>query len=142
MSQTNGSMTAIVAADLTKVTEAYVVNVAAGAGAAQVVNPTVPVQSATVYNYTNNLMRGTVTFSAGITGVNAAALRTFLVPAGATYTIDFADHDGDNAIGAVDAIDSISFIAVQAGAGVAEASTLIAAVAALAGQVYCNFASA
>lgn len=142
MSATHGSFAAPISPDLTKVVESYVVNVVAGAGAAQVVNPTVPVQAVTVYNYTTNIMRATVVFSAGITGVNAPALRTFLVPPGASYSVDFADHAGDNAVGAIDAIDSISFIAVQSGAAVAEASTLAAAIAASAGQVYANFVSA
>jgi hypothetical protein len=118
------------------------VGIPAGAGVAQVVNPTVPVQGLTAYNYTTNVLRGTVTFSAGVTGTNAAPVRTFLVPPGATYSLDFSDHDGDNAVGAVDAIDSVSFIAVAPGAVTAEASTLVAATAAAAGLAYVNFAAA
>jgi len=142
MSMTNGSFAAPLTPDLTKAVESYVVGIPAGAGVAQVVNPTVPVQGLTAYNYTSNVLRGTVTFSAGVTGVNAAPVRTFLVPPGATYSLDFSDHDGDNAIGAIDAIDSVSLIAVAPGAVTAEASTLLAATAAVAGLAYINFASA
>lgn len=142
MSMTNGSFAAPLTPDLTKAVESYVVGIPAGAGVAQVVNPTVPVQGLTAYNYTSNVLRGTVTFSAGVTGVNAAAVRTFLVPPGATYSLDFSDHDGDNAVGAIDAIDSVSLIAVAPGAVTAEASTLLAATAAVAGLAYINFASA
>jgi hypothetical protein len=142
MSMTNGSFAAPISPDLTKAVESYVVGIPAGAGVAQVVNPTVPVQGLTAYNYTTNVLRGTVTFSAGVTGTNAAPVRTFLVPPGATYSLDFADHDGDNAVGAIDAIDSVSFIAVAPGAVTAEASTLVAATAAAAGLAYVNFAAA
>lgn len=142
MSLTNGSFAAPISPDTTKAVESYVVSIPAGAGVAQVVNPTVPVQGFTAYNYTTNLLRGTVTFSAGVVGVNAAPVRTFLVPPGATYSLDFADHDGDNAVGAVDAIDAVSFIAVAPGVATAEASTLVAATAASAGLAYVNFASA
>jgi hypothetical protein len=142
MSMTTGSFSAPISPDLTKVIESYVVGVTAGAAVASVVNPTVPVQGLTAYNYTSNVMRGTVTFTAGITGVNAAALRTFLVPPGATYSVDFADHDGDNAVGAIDAIDSVSFIAVAPGAVTAEASTLVASTTTVAGNLYVNFTTA
>jgi hypothetical protein len=139
---TNGSFSIPLSPDVTKEVGAFVVGIPAGAGVAQVVNPAVPVQSVTAYNYTTNLIRGTVTFSAGVTATGVAATRTFLVPPGATYSLDFSNHDGDNAVGAIDAIDSISFIAVLPGAVTAEASALVAATAAVAGVVYLNFASA
>lgn len=142
MAMTNGSFAAPITPDLTKVVESYVVGIPAGAGVAQIVNPTVPVQGLTAYNYTTNVLRGTITLSAGVTGTNAVALRTFLVPPGATYSVDFSDHDGDNAVGAIDAIDSVSFIAVAPGDVTAEASTLVAAVAAAAGVAYVNCVSA
>ena len=83
-------------------------------------------------------------FTAGITAVGAAATRVFLIPPGGTYSADFADEGAsDNAIGALNAIDSVSLIAVIApAAGVVEASTLLAATAAIAGYVAINFASA
>lgn len=142
MSMTNGSFAAPISPDLTKVVESFVVGIPAGAGVAQIVNPSVAVQGLTAYNYTTNVLRGTITLSAGVTGTNVAALRTFLVPPGATYSVDFSDHDGDNAVGAIDAIDSVSFIAVDAGSVTAESSTLVAAAAAAAGLAYLNFVSA
>lgn len=142
MSMTNGSFAAPISPDLTKEVQSFVVAIPAGAGAAQVVNPTVPVQAFTAYNYSNNLVRGTVTFSAGVTASGVAATRTFLVPPGASASIDFADHAGDNAVGSVDGIDSVSFIAVDAGAATAEAGTLAATATASAGLVYVNFSAA
>jgi hypothetical protein len=139
---TSGSFAAPISPDLTKAIESYVVGIPAGAGVAQLVSPTVSVQGLTAYNYTSNLLRGTVTFSAGVTGTNAAGVRTFLVPPGATYSVDFSDHDGDNAVGSVDAIESVEFIAVTPGAVTAEASTLTAAVSAVAGVAYVNFSAA
>lgn len=142
MSMTSGSFSPAVPADVTKEVQSYAVGVAAGAGAAQVVKPTVPVQAVTAYNYTNNVMRATVTYSAGITSATAAAVRTFLVPPMGTASLDWADHDGDNATGSVDGIDSVSLIAVTPVAGaVSEASTLAAVTAAQAGFVYLNFSA-
>ena len=141
MSMTNGSFAAPTSPDLTKEIQSFVVSVPAGAGAPQVVNPTVAVQAFTAYNYTNNLVRGTVTFSAGVTATGAIPTRSFLVPPGATASIDFADSDGDNALGAIDSIDVITFIAVIAGATTAEASTLATATAATAGLLYVNFSA-
>ena len=142
MSMTSGNFSAIVSPDLTKEVQSYTVGVAAGAGVAQVVNPTIPVQATTVYNYTNNLMRAIVTFSVGITNTGAAATRTFLIPPGATASIDFADHDGDNAVGAIDGIDSLSLSAVTPVAGaVTEGGALALAAAATAGFVYLNFSA-
>jgi hypothetical protein len=142
MSVTSGSFSAPLGPDLAKEIQSYVIGIPAGAGVAQTVNPTVAVQAVTLFNYTNNLLRATVTFSAGIVAAGAAATRTFLVPAGATYTIDFSAHGNDNVVGAVDAIDSLSVIAVVSGAATAEASTLTAATAAVAGVAYANFISA
>ena len=141
MSMTNGSFAAPLSPDLSKAVESFVVGVQAGAGVAAVVNPSVPMQALTAYNYTSNLLRATVTFSAGIVGTNAAPVRTFLIPPGATATLDFADHSGDNAVGAIDGIDSVSVIAVIPGAVTAEASTLAAATAAVAGVAYINFSA-
>lgn len=139
MSTTSGSFAAILQPDLTKEAVGYTVGVAAGAGAAQVVNPAVPVQSVTIYNYTTNLMRATVTFTEGITSTGT---RTVLVPPSATATVDFANNDGDNAVGAIDGIDSVSLIAVTPAAGaVTEASMIPEATAAVAGFVYLNFAA-
>jgi hypothetical protein len=144
MSITNGSFTAPIAPDLTKEAEGFVVAVAAGAGVAAVVNPAQPEQGATVFNVSNNWIRGTITFTAGVVALGAAATRVFVVPPGGTYSFDFADEGAtDSATGAIGAIDSISIIAVTPPAtGVVEASTLAAATAAVAGYVAVNFASA
>jgi hypothetical protein len=141
MSMTGGAFSAPISPDLTKEVQSFVVAIPAGVGVAQVVNPSVPVQSVTTYNYSSNVVRGTVTFSAGVVSTGIAATRTFLVPPGASASIDFADHDGDNAIGSVDGIDSISFIAVTPGVATTEASTLVATATAVAGLLYVNFAS-
>ena len=142
MAVSSGAFAAPISPDLTKEAQSFVVGIPAGAGVAQVVNPGVPVQGFTFYNYTSNVLRGTVTFTAGVVSATGAALRTFLVPPGATYSADYSAHDGDNAVGAIDAIDSVSVVAVIPGAVTAEASTLGAATAAVAGLAYVNFTSA
>lgn len=145
MSITNGSFSAPVSPDLSKELESQVGTIAAGAGAAMVFNPAQPQQGATVYNVSNNVIRGTVTLTAGTVALGAAATRAFTVPAGGTYSFDLADEGlTDSATGAIGAIDSISIVpvTVPAAAGVAEASTLAVAVAATAGYVVVNFASA
>lgn len=145
MSITNGSFAAPVAPDLSKEVESFIVAVAAGAGAAQIVNPTQPQQGFTAYNVSNNWMRGTIVFTAGVVAVGAAATRTFVIPPGGTASEDFADEGmTDSATGAIGAIDSISFIAVTppASGTVVESSALVAAAVAVAGHVAVNFASA
>lgn len=145
MSITNGSFSAPIAPDLAKEAEAFVYTIAAGAGVVGVVNPAQPQQGFTAYNVSNNAVRGTITFTAGIVAAGAAATRVFLIPAGGTYTADFADESlTDSATGAIGAIDSISYVpvTVPAAAGVAEVSTLAVAAAATAGFVVTNFASA
>jgi hypothetical protein len=142
MSMTGGAFSAPISPDLTKEVQSFVVAIPAGVGVAQVVNPNIPVQSVTAYNYSSNVVRGTVTFSVGVVSAGVAATRTFLVPPGASASIDFADHYGDNATGSVDGVDSISFIAVIPGVTTTEASTLVAATTAVAGLMYVNFASA
>lgn len=142
MSTTAGSFSAPIAPDLTKEVQSFVAAIPAGAAVAQVVNPTVPVESVTAYNYTNNLLRATVTFTAGITATGAAATRTFLIPPGAVASYDWADEgNSDNAQGSLGAIDSLSVIAVAAGAATAEASTLANNAASVAGLAYFNFGS-
>jgi hypothetical protein len=141
MAMTGGSFSAPLSPDLSKEVGSFVAAIPAGAGVAQVVDPAVPVQSATLYNTSPNLVRATFTFTAGIVALGVAATRCILVPAGGTATVDFADHDGDNAVGALDGINSISVIAVIPGTVTTEASTLLAATAAVAGNVYINVAS-
>jgi hypothetical protein len=142
MSTTAGSFAVPVAPDLNKEVQSFVAAIPAGTAVAQVVNPTVPVESVTAYNYTSNLLRATVTFTAGINATGAAATRTFLIPPGAVASYDWADEGAtDNAIGALGAIDSLSVIAVNAGAATAEASTLAANATSVAGLAYFNFGS-
>lgn len=139
---TGGAFSAPISPDLTKEVQSFAVSIPTGVGVAQVVNPNVSVQSLTAYNYSSNLIRGTITFSAGVVTTGAPATRTFLVPPGASASLDFAEHDGDNATGSVDGIDSVSFIAVSPGVVTTESSTLTPAVNAVAGLVYVNFAAA
>lgn len=139
MSTTNGSFSPVGAPDLSKAAESYVVAVAAGAGAAQVINPVQPQQSFTFFNTTNNWMRGIITYVAGVAGTGTGA---FLVPPGGTYTWDTADHDGDNALGSINSIESISVAPVAIGAATAAAETLSLSAAAVAGVAAINFASA
>jgi hypothetical protein len=145
MAITGGTFSAPLSPDLTKEVGSYAVAIPAGAGVVQLIDPSVAFQSATIYNPTRNLIRATITFSIGILTTGLAATRCKLIPPGGTDTIDFSDHDGDNAVGAIDAIDSISFVAVMPGTTTAEASTLgltTTADPAFAGNLYVNLASA
>jgi hypothetical protein len=145
MSLTSGSFTAPIAPDLTKEVESHVITIASGAGVAQISNPAQPQQGFTAYNVSNNVIRGTVTFSASIVAAGGAATRTFLIPAGGTLAQDYADESiSDSATGSIGAIDSISFVPVTlpAAAGIAEGSTLAVAAAAVAGYVIVDYMSA
>lgn len=142
MALSNGSFVLPGIPDLSKEVESRLVTILAGAGVAQVVNPAVPMEGVTVYNYSGNWIRGVITLSAGIAAVGTAATRAFLVPPQASYSVDFAD-DGNagSAVGAIGAIDSISVapVATPIAAGVVEASTLALSAAAVAGFVAFNF---
>jgi hypothetical protein len=145
MSLTNGSFAAPTAADLNKEVESFAVTIVAGAGVAQVVNPAQAEEGVTVFNVSNNVIRATVVFSAGIVAAGGAATRAFLVPAGGTASIDWADSGAtDSAQGNIGAIDSLSIVPVTipVAAGVVEASTLAVAAAATPGYVLVNFATA
>ncbi len=145
MSLTNGSFSAPTAPDLAKELESQVGVIAAGAGVAMVFNNLQPQQGATIYNVSNNVVRGTVALTAGTVAIGAAATRTFIVPAGGTYSFDLADEGAtDSATGAIGSIDSIRIVpvTVPAVAGVTEASVLVVAAAATAGYVAINWASA
>jgi hypothetical protein len=145
LSLTNGSFAAPTAADLNKEVESFAVTIAAGAGVAAVVDPAQPEEGVTVFNVSNNVVRATVTFSAGIVAAGGAATRAFLVPAGGTASIDWADSGAtDSAQGALGAIDSLSIapVAIPVAAGVVEASALALATTATAGYVLVNFATA
>lgn len=142
MATTAGSFNAPTLPDLAKEVQSFVAVIPAGAAVAQVVNPTVAVEALTGYNYSQNLLRATVTFTAGITATGAAATRTFLIPPGATASYDWASEgSSDNAQGSLGAIESLSVIAVTAGAATAEASTLVANATSAAGLAYFNFGS-
>lgn len=143
MSTTAGSFSAPIAPDLNKEVQSFAVGVAAGAGVAQVVNPSIPVESVTAFNYSNNLLRATVTFTAGINATGTTTSRTFLIPPGATASYDWADEGAtDSVVGGLGPIDSLSVQAVAPVAGaVSESGTLAAATAATAGFVYFNFGS-
>lgn len=148
MSLTSGSfaLTPVpVAPDLAKEVESHIITIVAGAGVAQVSNPAQNQQGFLVFNNSTNLIRGTVTFSAGIVAAGGAATRTFLIPANGTLAQDYADESTtDSVAGSIGAIDSISFVPVTApaAAGVAESSTLAVATAATAGNIIVDYLSA
>jgi hypothetical protein len=142
MSISNGTFSAPVPADNTKEAWSSVVGFAAGAGVAAVINPPNPMSAFTLYNTTSNVLRGTIAFTAGTVSVGGAATQTFLVPASGTLSLDFQDHDGDNAIGQLMSIDSVTLLPVAVGAVTAEASTLIANAATIAGVALIDFTAA
>ncbi|MGL4300210.1 MAG: hypothetical protein ACRCW4_14160 [Candidatus Neomicrothrix subdominans] len=126
-STTSGSFTpSSASADLAKEVGSHVAVIPAGGNVAQVVNPAVPQQAVTVFNLSTAYVRATVTLSAGITAVGAAATRVFLVPPNATYSLDLGNTN-DDAGGIVEAIDSISFQAIATPTATAEVSTLAVA---------------
>lgn len=118
------------------------------AGAAQTITPAGGAESASVVNKGNDFIRVLVNFTAGITATPAtAAQRVFVVAPGDAHTVDFADHAGDNAAGAIVPIASITIAPVQMPTGAANSVTessalaLTAAAATLGGSVIVNFAS-
>jgi hypothetical protein len=144
MSSSNGSFAAPITPDLTKEAEAFLVTIAAGAGVAAVVNPVQPQSAFTAYNVSNNYVKLTYTWTAGIVSLGSAATRVSLIPPGGTWSFDGADEgNSDNAAGSLGLVDSISVVPVDvpAAAGVVEVGTLTAAAAAQAGKVIINFVS-
>jgi hypothetical protein len=139
---------ASVAANLTKEVQAFIVPILVTTPlAAEVVNPGAPQDSVVVYNVSNNYVRGIVAFSAAIVAAGAAPTRTFLVPPGGTFALDFSvGAESANAAANVGAIDSVSFsvVTVPTTGTTVETSTLaVAAVGAYtAGHIVANFATA
>jgi len=143
MSTTNGSFSLSALPDLTKSSAGFAVALGAGASVVSVVDPKEPQQAFTVFNTTSNWLRGRITFVAGITGVDQQA---FIVPPGGTYTWDSADHDGDNAVGSLDAIELIEFdvldMATVTAGNVVDAPSIGPAANVIPGVFAINFASA
>lgn len=119
MASTSGSLanSSVAAADLGKEITAHDVVIPL-ANTAQVVNPTVPFDAATVYNLSTVYhLRGVVTLSAGITAATPAAERAFVVPPLGVFSFDLSDETNDDATGSIGAIGSISFQALREPAG-------------------------
>jgi hypothetical protein len=142
MSAIHGSMQQDAVADNKKAVGANVVAIAAGAGAATVVTPSVPQQGANVRNITNNWVRLAWTFAAGITAGGAAANRVTLIPPNSLETLDFGDHEGGASSSQIDPVLSVSVTPVTAPVATAEAGTLVVSAAATAGLVLINWISA
>lgn len=133
MASTSGSLanSSVASADLGKEITAYDVVIPL-ANTAQVVNPAVPFDSATVYNLSTVYhLRGVVTLSAGITATTPVAERAFVVPPLGVFSFDLSDETNDDATGSIGAIDSISFQAlnVPAGSGLSSSRVAPAAIA-------------
>jgi hypothetical protein len=140
-STTSGSFTpASAAADLAKEVAAWnaVIPVA---NAAQVVTPAAPQQSFTAYNMSStSWVRATITLAAGITATGAAATRVQILPPLSVISVDLGSSI-DDASGNIEAITSVSFIAVATPAATAEVGTLAAAAPAAPVIVAVNFGS-
>jgi hypothetical protein len=141
MAASGGSFGFVPVADNTKQVGANLVQIAAGAGVAQTVTPIVPQQGATIINLSSNWIRVGWVYAAGVSGGGAAANRVTIVPPNFTQTIDFGDVDGDNSLAALDAVASVTVIATLNPSATAEAGTLGAATAAVAGTVVLNWIS-
>lgn len=139
MAATNAYAISQPVADNAKNVGSNVVAIAAGAGVAQVVTPIVPQHGLTVENMTSNWIRLSWTFTAGIVAGGAAANRVSLIPPNRGWTFDFGDHAGDNALGEITPVTSVSVIAVAAPTATIESGALTAATAATAGLVVMNW---
>lgn len=133
MASTSGSLanSSVPSADLGKEITAHDVVIPL-ANTAQVVNPGVPFDAATVYNLSSVYhLRGVVTLSAGVTATTPVAERCFVVPPLGVFSFDLSDELNDDATGSIGAIDSISFQALNApaGSGLTSARTAPAALA-------------
>ena len=129
MASTSGSLanSTVASADLGKELTAYDVVIPAATNTAQVINPTAPFDAATVYNKSALYdVRGTVTFVATVTSATTAAERCFVVPPLSVFSFDFSDELNDDATGSSGAIDSISFVALNAPAGTGLSSARVA----------------
>jgi hypothetical protein len=142
MTASAGSFGFTPVADNSKAVGSNVVQVAAGAGVAQTITPVVPQQGATIINLSNNWLRFTWTFTAGITAGGAAANRVTLIPPNFTQSVDFSDNAGDNAINSLDVVTSVAVIATLTPTATVEAGVLGTATAATAGTVVINWISA
>jgi hypothetical protein len=120
MSTTGGSFnlpqtTAAAAANLSKEIESFFTPIPGGAAFTATINPTQPQQGFTVYNVSQNYLKGLVLFVTGITSVTTATERLFLIPPGGTYSLDLGvDAESANAAAALHPIDSIQFQTVVA----------------------------
>lgn len=141
MAASGGSFGFVPVADNTKQVGSNIVQIAAGVGVAQTVTPVVPQQGATVINLSSNWVRVGWVYTAGVTGGGAAANRVTLVPPNFTQTIDFGDTSGDSSLASLDTITSATVIATLNPSATAEAGTLGAATAAVAGTVVINWIS-
>jgi hypothetical protein len=134
-------------ADNAKSQAAAVVTFApAAAGASVTVTPSDAQESVSVTNKSGDTVRVAVNFNTGIVATPAvAAQRVFLVAAGDSHTVDYADHAGDNSAASTLPILSVTItpVTLPTAAGVVEASTLAATTSAqqLGGTVIVNFAS-
>lgn len=143
MAMTGGSFAGVKTSalpDLTKDAESFTVQITAGPATAQVVDPTAPQQALTAYNYSTNFVRGTIAFVVG-TAVTPGASGTFIIPPESSVTLDFSDNQDDNAQGALNVIESVTFLVVDLALGVASATASAAALAPRGGYIVANFAS-
>jgi hypothetical protein len=111
----------------------------AGAGVAQTITPAVPQNAVSIVNMTANVLRVTVTFSAGIVSGGTPAQRCLLVPPLFTIAEDLSSNTDGGGAGEITPIASLSVVPLVNPTASAEGSTIAVATAATAGLVYFNF---
>jgi hypothetical protein len=119
----------------------YIYSVAAAAASFSVVsNPAVPVNAFTVFNYSDNTVRGTITWSAGVTV--AGTDNTFIIPPRGVYSPDFSMSNVRAIPSQIDAVDSVKLdlIDISTYTGLTAAAPALAS--AQAGSILVNYVAA
>jgi len=110
-------------------------------GTAQVVNPPDGYDAATCFNMSANWVRARITFSPGVTGNASAADQVVLINPNGFVGVDFGNTPG-KVTGKVDAIDAVTFEAVDLPSATTDAADLTAKASGAAATIVVNFATA
>ena len=111
-------------------------------GSAQAIDPPDGYDSASIINTSSVWVRARIVFSGGITGnASAAADQVVLINPNGFVGVDFGNTPGD-VTGKVDAIDAVTFEAVDLPSATTDAADLTAKASGAAATIVVNFATA
>ena len=110
-------------------------------GSAQTIDPPDGYDSASIINTSSVWVRARIVFSGGITGNASAADQVVLINPNGFVGVDFGNTPG-NVTGKVDAIDAVTFEAVDLPSATTAAADLTAKASGAAATIVVNFATA